>query len=128
MARPLLYLSFVFQLYLIGATNGSVNTTNWQLSPLSTKIKSMPGAHAVDAFKQYIAQRSRGTFTLWDMVRIAALCGAIPGIWLLQRQLRRKDNDNAPLQSTSRLRTEVAVNEDDPGGKHMPIDISYQSC
>jgi hypothetical protein len=123
MARYTFYFSFVFLSSLINSTialSEAVNAANWQLSTLSTRLKSMPGGQGtVDLFKDYISRRSKGTFTPWDMAQIAAICGAIPGIWYLQRQLRRKDNDNASSRSTSRLKTGVVVNEDDSGGKHI---------
>lgn len=125
MAGYTFYFSFVFLFSQVGsaiALSESVNTANWQLSTLSTKLKSMPGGQLVlDLFKSYTSRRSKGTFTPWDMVQIAALCGAIPGIWYLQRQLRRKDSGNASSKSTSRLRTGVAVNEDNLGGKHIQL-------
>ena len=132
MVRYLSYLSFVFLVYLVNSAKASsefVSRVYWQFYTLTAGVTSVSGRQSViDLFRQYLPLKPKGTFTFWDMVQIAALCGAIPGIWYLQRRLRRKDSDTASWMSTSTLKKGVAVNEDDSGGKFIPIALEHRSC
>jgi hypothetical protein len=88
----------------------------WQISISSSRLAS-GGQAVIDIFRQYLPKTARGTLSLWEMVQITALCGAIPGVWYLQRQFRRKDSFTPSWKSTSKLNRGVTVNEGEPGGK-----------
>jgi hypothetical protein len=99
----------------VQALSESLGRSPWQASVSSSKLAS-GGQAAVDFFQQYLFRITRGKLSIWEMMQITALCGAIPGIWYLQRQLRRKDSYSSS-KSTSKLNKGVAVNEDEAGNK-----------
>lgn len=111
--------SCIFLLCLVDcvlALSESLGRSPWQISISSSRLAS-GGQAALDIVRQYLPKIARGTLSLWEMVQITALCGAIPGIWYLQRQLRRKESFTPSWKSTSKLHKGVAVNEDELGGK-----------
>lgn len=106
-------LCLVVSVKALSESLGSRST--WQVAASSSKLAS-GGQAAIDFFRQSLPRITRGKLGLWEMVQITALCGAIPGLWYLRRQLRRKDS-YASSKSTSKLNRTVAVNEDEAGGK-----------
>lgn len=99
----------------VQALSESFGRSSWQGSVSFSKLAS-GGKAAIDFFRPYLSRITKGRLGLWEMVQITALCGAIPGIWYLQRQLRRKDS-HASWKSTSKLNKGVTVNEDEAGNK-----------
>lgn len=112
-------LSGIFAFCLVDsvlALSESLGRSSWQISTSSSRLAS-GGQTAIDVLHHYLPKATRGTLSLWEMVQITAVCGAIPGVWYLQRQLRRKESFTPSWKSTSKLNKGVAVNEDEPGGK-----------
>ena len=91
----------------------------WQIS-ISSSMLASGGQAALDIFRHYLPKTAHGTLSLWEMVQITALCGAIPGVLYLQRQFRRKDSFTPSWKSTSKLNRGVTVNEEELGGKLLP--------
>jgi len=88
----------------------------WQISISFSRLAS-GGQVTIDVIWQFLLRTAHGNLSFWEMVQITALCGAIPGVWYLRRQLRRKESFTPSWKSTSKLNKGVAVNEDDAGGK-----------
>jgi hypothetical protein len=65
-----------------------------------------------------MSKTASGNLSLWEMVQITALCGAIPGVWFLQRQLRRRESVTPSWKSTSKLNNGVAVSDGELGGEY----------
>ncbi|KAI9734437.1 MAG: hypothetical protein M1818_006825 [Claussenomyces sp. TS43310] len=115
MAVVLLCILLLYLTFCINALPDFISGRHWQT--LTSPSKAITASQAVVNFFRRPAQ---GKLSLWDMVQITALCGAIPGIWYLQRQIRRR-SDAPSWQSTSELRPDQAINQDpeeeasDPG-------------
>jgi hypothetical protein len=112
-------LSCIFLFCLVDsvqALSESLGGSPWQISLSSSRLAS-GGQVAIDIIRQFLLRTAHGTLSFWEMVQIAALCGAIPGVWYLQRQLRRKESFTPSWKSTTKLSNGVAVNEDGGGGE-----------
>lgn len=108
---------FLFGVFVsVGALSGSINRSHRQVS-ISTAKLTLGGQALVKLFRQCFPLTVQRKVTIWEMAQITALCGALSGIWYLQRHLRRKDSDASSSKSDSKLNKTIAVNEDDSTGK-----------
>jgi hypothetical protein len=109
--------TFLFSLVdSVQALSESPGKSPWQISVSSSRLGS-GGQAAIDIIRQYLPRTTHGTLSFWEMVQITALCGAIPGVWYLQRQLRRKESFTPSWKSTSKLNKGGAADKDEFGGK-----------
>lgn len=53
-------------------------------------------------------QTGQSGWSLWEMVQVASICGALPGIWFMQKQLRRSDSSSSSWRSTTGSDEKVA--------------------
>jgi len=87
-------------------------------------------AKVIGSSQRYLDRTTAGKLGFWEMVQITALCGAIPGIWLLQKYLRggsRKDSTASSWKSTSKLHPDVALKEEDLTGM-SPVSLHLSTC
>ena len=109
--------TFLFSLVdSVQALSESLGRSPWQISVYSSRLRS-GGQAAIDVIRQYLPRTAHGTLSFWEMVQITALCGTIPGVWYLQRQLRRKESFTPSWKLTSKLNKSVAADKDEVGGK-----------
>jgi sugar phosphate permease len=87
------------------------------LSRIPSSRQESGGQVVINILRQYLPETTRGTLSIWEMIQITALCGAVPGVWYLHRRLRRKESFTPSWKSTSKLNKRVVVNEEQLGGK-----------
>lgn len=117
-------LACVFYLVFADAVDAlpdSMTSTNarWQLPLVTSKSLSKNGNAVAGFLQQFFPRTTRGTLGVWEMVQITTLCGALPGIWYLQRYLRRKSRNDSVAsswRSTAKLHPDVSLNEDESTG------------
>lgn len=80
--------------------------------PESSQSPSSVSRRLVELFTA-LFQSSGAAFSTWDMVKIAALCGLVPGAWFVGRHFNRKASEVTSWQSTAELRPGTAVKQDD---------------
>jgi hypothetical protein len=118
-------LSYLFLVEVVSAAPESVVNTRWHL--LST---SRTREAAIEFFHNLHSRTKNGGFGWKEMVEVTVLCGAIPGIWYLQKYFKkgwRQDSVAPSWKSNTKLTSTVSVNEDDSTGKYLNR-LRYQSA
>lgn len=89
MAIILLLYLLLHIVVVVNALSGSTNWSSEKLSALSTRAIA-----ATQALSKLFTRTAQRELNIWDMVQITILCGAVPGLWFLHRQIRK--NSDAP--------------------------------
>lgn len=128
MAKFLLWPWYLLVLCLVisaEALSESLVRNQWQISKLTSELASK-GQIAIRNFWQILPKSTQRSPNLWEMVQITALCGAVPGIWFLQRYLRKNNNVATSWRSASKQNGIITI-MDDSNGKYIPTYKPYFS-